>query len=249
MISDFHIILASDKNMVFILQYRKNYIILLTFKLEVYTFIFMKLQCSHKRVGEICSVRTGYTARGRLQPAINGGLLAIQQGDFPQDGNIEPERLSRVDIKGQTDRFLVGQGDVVFRSRGDKNIAVALDDRFTERAVAVLPLFVLRPIADLIQPEYLAWIINLAPSQRYFDRVALKTTIRMVSQSSVKDLEIPIPSLELQRKITTLDDLAERERVLTILAADRRRDLNRLLLKGCIGDQIADNESDMMVKG
>ena len=214
--------------------------------LEVYTSIFMKLHFSHRRVGEICSVHTGYTARGRLQHATHGGLLAIQLGDFPQDGNIVPASLTRVEFEGQTDKFLVGQGDVLFRSRGDRNIAVALDDRFTERAVAVLPLFVLRPIADLIQPEYLAWILNQAPTQRYFDRIALTTTIRMVSRSSVESLEIHIPSLELQRKITTLDDLAERERALTILAADRRRDLNRLLLKGCIGDQIADNESDTM---
>ena len=205
----------------------------------------MKLHFSHRRVGEICSVHTGYTARGRLQPATHGGLLAIQLGDFPQDSNITPARLNRVEFEGQTDKFLVGQGDVLFRSRGERNIAVALDNRFTERAVAVLPLFVLRPITDLIQPEFLAWIINQTPSQRYFDRIALRTTIRMVSRSSVESLEIQIPSLELQRKITNLDDLAERERALTILAADRRRDLNRLLIKGCIGDQIADNESDM----
>ena len=70
----------------------------------------------------------------------------------------------------------------------------------------------------------------------------------MVSRSSVENLEIQIPSLELQRKITSLDDLVERERALAILAADRRRDLNRLLLKGCIRDQIADNESDMEEK-
>ncbi|MXX02512.1 MAG: restriction endonuclease subunit S [Gemmatimonadetes bacterium] len=206
----------------------------------------MKYHLLHKRVGDICSVHSGYTARGRLQPATHSGSLAIQLGDFPQNGKIAPARLTRVEFKGQTDRFLVGQGDVLFRSRGDRNIAVALDGRFTERAVAVLPLYVLRPITDLIQPEYLAWIINLTPSQRYFDRVALKTTIRMVSRSSVESLEIKIPSLELQRKITTLDGLAEREHALTVLAADRRRDLNRLLLKGCIGDQIADNESGLI---
>lgn len=204
----------------------------------------MKLRSSSARIEEVCTIQTGYTARGRLQPATRGGLLAIQLGDFSQDGRIVPERLTRVDFGGHPEKFLVGSGDVLFRSRGEKNIAVALDDRFIERAVAVLPIFILRPRTDVIQPEYLAWAINQASSQRYFDRVALTTTIRMVPRSSLETLEIQIPSLESQCMITALDDLAECERTLTIHAADRRRNLYRLLLESLIRDQTTSDESD-----
>ena len=204
----------------------------------------MKLHFSNTRIGEVCTIQTGYTARGRLQPAPRGGLPAIQLGDFSQDGRIAPDRLTRVDFDGKPDKFLVGPGDVLFRSRGEKNVAVALDDRFVERAVAVLPIFVLRPKPDVILPEYLAWTINQTPSQRYFDRIAARTTIRMVPRSSLETLEIQVPSLELQREISALDALAEREHALTILAADRRRDLNRILLESRIRDQITSDETD-----
>ena len=196
------------------------------------------------RVEEVCTIQTGYTTRGRLQPATRGGQLAIQLGDFSQDGNIVPERLTRVDFEGHTEKFLVGPGDILFRSRGEKNIAVALDDRFNERAVAVLPIFILRPRTDVIQPEFLAWIINQTPSQRYFDRIALTTTIRMVPRASLEALEIQVPSLVLQRQITVLDILAEREHALTILAADRRRYLYRKLLESRIRDQITGSKSN-----
>ena len=191
----------------------------------------MKRHSKNTHIEEVCTIQTGYTARGRLQPATRGGLLAIQLGDLSQDGHILPERLTRVDFDGKPEKFLVGPGDVLFRSRGEKNIAVSLDDRFVERAVAVLPIYILRPRPDVIQPEYLAWIINQVPSQRYFDRVASTTTIRMVPRSSLESLEIQVPSLELQHKITALDALSEREYALSILAADRRRDLYRLLLE------------------
>lgn len=191
----------------------------------------MKLPNLNTRIGEVCTIQTGYTARGRLLSATRGGLLAIQLGDLSQAGHMVPERLTRVDFDGKPEKFLVGPGDVLFRSRGEKNIAVSLDDRFVEPAVAVLPIYILRPRTDVIQPEYLAWIINQVPSQRYFDRVASTTTIRMVPRSSLESLEIQVPSLELQHKITALDALSEREYALSILAADRRRDLNRLLLE------------------
>lgn len=204
----------------------------------------MKLRSSSARIEEVCTIQTGYTARGRLQPATRGGLLAIQLGDFPQDGHIAPDNLTRVDFDGKPEKFLVGPGDVLFRSRGEKNIAVALDDRFFERAVAVLPIFILRPRTDFIQPEYLAWVINQARSQRYFDRLASTTTIRMLPRSSLEMLEIQVPSVELQRQITALDTLAEREYALSILAADRRRALYRLLLENRTRDQMTNDESD-----
>ena len=199
---------------------------------------------SNTCVEEVCTIQSGYTARGRLQPATPGGLLAIQLGDFSQDGHIAPDRLTRVDFDGKPEKFLVGPGDVLFRSRGEKNIAVALDDRFIELAVAVLPIFILRPRTDVIQPEYLAWAINQASSQRYFDRIASTTTIRMLPRSSLEMLEIQVPSLELQRQVTALDTLAECERALTIHAADRRRNLYRLLLESLIRDQTTSDESD-----
>lgn len=204
----------------------------------------MKLHSKNISIREVCTIQTGYTARGRLQPATRGGLPAIQMGDFSQGGHIVPERLTRVDFDGKPEKFLVGPGDVLFRSRGEKNIAVSLDDRFVERAVAVLPIYILRPRTDVIQPEYLAWIINQAPSQRYFDRIASTTTIRMVPRSSLEMLEIQVPSLELQRKITALDTLTGREHALTILAADRRRDFYRLLLESLIKDQLPSDASD-----
>ena len=198
------------------------------------------------RIGDACTILTGYTSRGRLLPAEQEGWLALQLGDVSPDGHVDPDRLTRVAFDDLPERYLVGRGDVIFRSRGEPNIAVALGDRFVERAVAVLPLFVLRPKPEIILPEYLAWAINQPASQRHFDRVARGTTMRMVPRAGLEILEISVPPIDTQRRIVAIDALAEREWSLAILAADKRRALNRLLLKGCIGDQIADNEPDMM---
>ena len=175
------------------------------------------------RIGDACRILTGYTSRGRLQPAEQGGSLVLQLGDVALDGHVDPDRLTRVAFDDLPKRYLVGLGDVIFRSRGVPNIAVALDDRFVERPVAVLPLFVLRPKPEIILPEYLAWVINQPTSQRHFDRVARGTTMRMVPRSGLEILEISVPSIETQRRIVAIDALAERERTLSILAANKRR--------------------------
>ena len=192
------------------------------------------------RIGDVCTILTGYTSRVRLLPAEQGGSLTLQLGDVSLDGHVDPARLTRVAFDDLPARYLVAQGDVIFRSRGEPNIAVALDDRFVERVVAVLPLFVLRPKPEIILPAYLAWVINQPTSQRHFDRVARGTTMRMVPRAGLEILEISIPSIETQSRIVAIDALAERERSLTILAANKRRIITGKILY----DQAAGTDSD-----
>ena len=182
------------------------------------------------RLADACTIHTGYTARGRLEPAAGGGVLAIQLRDISPEGIVDPERLTRVQLDGLADRYFVRTGDVVFRSRGERNTASALDERLQEPALAVLPLMVLRPKRDVVTPEYLAWAINQPPAQRHFDSAARGTNIRMIPRSSLDDLELDVPDIETQGKIVVVDALAERERELTRLAADTRRKMISLLL-------------------
>lgn len=182
------------------------------------------------RLADACTIHIGYTARSRLEPAVAGGVLAIQLRDISPEGVIDPERLSRVQLSGLSDRHFVRAGDVVFRSRGDRNTAAALDERLREPALAVLPLMVLRPHRDVVTPEYLAWAINQPPSQRHFDSTARGTNIRMIPRASLDDLEIDVPDIRSQKLIVAVDALAQRERELSLLAAETRKKLMTLIL-------------------
>jgi hypothetical protein len=182
------------------------------------------------RLADACTIHTGYTARGRLEPMAAGGVLAIQLRDISPEGRIDPERLTRVQLEDLADRYFVRAGDVVFRSRGERNTASALDERLQEPALAVLPLMVLRPNLDVVTPEYLAWAINQPPAQRHFDAAARGTNIRMIPRSSLDDLELDVPDIETQEKIVVVDALAERERLLSQLAAETRRQMMSLIL-------------------
>lgn len=182
------------------------------------------------RLADACTIRTGYTARGRLEQAASGGVLAIQLRDISPDGLVDPEHLTRVQLEDLADRYFVRAGDVVFRSRGERNTAFALDERLREPALAVLPLMVLRPKRDVVTPKYLAWAINQPPAQRHFDVAARGTNIRMIPRSSLDDLELDIPDIETQEKIVSVNALAERERELSQLAAETRRKMMSLIL-------------------
>ncbi len=182
----------------------------------------------------------GYTARGRLESADYGGVLTVQLRDLPSHGLVSPESLTRVSLKGPLDRYLISAGDVVFRSRGERNTALALDNRYTEPVLAILPLIILRPKPKIIFPAYLAWIINQPPAQRHFDHAARGTNLRMIPRSCLNDLEIDVPGIETQRRIVAVDALVEREQSLSVLAAEKRSRLTRMMLRGQARGQYLD---------
>lgn len=182
------------------------------------------------RLPSVCSIDPGFSARARLEPAAAGGMAAIQLRDVAQDGSVDLDRLTRVSANLAAERYLVHPGDVVFRSRGDWNTAFAINESFSEPALAVMPLFILRPKAGVVMPEYLAWAINQAPAQRHFDAEAQGGNMRMISRSTLETLDLDIPDLAAQRRIVEIDRLARRERELSLELAAKHRQIIALRL-------------------
>ena len=189
----------------------------------------MRLQSS-TLLTDACKIQTGFTARGRLDSAEHGNVLALQLRDVVPDGSIDFNNLTRIDLKPVPEKYLVRCGDVVFRSRGDRTTAAVIDTPLPLPALAVLPLMILRPDPQVLSGAYLAWVINQEPAQRHFEESAQGTSLRMVSRSSLENLDIAIPSIETQQRILQLDALARQERDLAQLLTHLRHELIRRLL-------------------
>ena len=190
------------------------------------------------RLSDICAVQIGYTVRRRIRRAQDG-VLAVQLRDVPPGGSVDPAGLTRLQVGAVPERYLVGSGDVLFRSRSESNTACALDDRFGGPALAMLPLFILRPDPDVVLAEFVAWAINQPRAQRHFDRFARGTNLRMIPRAVLTGLEVTLPGLEVQRSVVALDALARRERTLSIRAAEERRQLYTRILQDLVTQPVS----------
>ena len=182
------------------------------------------------RLARACTIQTGFTARGRLDPAEHGNILALQLRDVAANGTINPNNLTRIHLDPIPEKYLVSAGEVVFRSRSESMSAAVIDAPLPLPALAVLPLMILRPDTQVLSGAYLAWAINQAPAQRYLEESAQGTSLRMVSRSSLENLEIAVPGLETQERILQIAALAERERDLAHQLSLKRHELIRRML-------------------
>ncbi|GLS37824.1 hypothetical protein GCM10010869_34180 [Mesorhizobium tianshanense] len=189
-------------------------------------------------------IQSGYTARTGLSATADGGVPAIQLRDVKDEGAFDPSGLPRYALSGSFDRYWAGAGDILFRSRGERNTATMIAPEAQGAAIAMLPLLILRPHRDIVEPAYLAWFINQPETQRYFDKCARGTRLRMIPKRCLDELEVPVPDLQTQLLIVEIDALARRERELAQRLSELKSEyLSFALLAHVRNAQRHDNET------
>lgn len=184
------------------------------------------------QLSKLCDIHSGYTARGRLGPSLEGGVPALRMRNVSTDGEALGPGAQRYDLGNLPDRYFVRGGEVVFRSRGEPNTAAVVSNALPEAAAVIVPLVILRPDRERLLPEYLAWAVNQPNAQFRLGVRAQGTSLRMIPIAVLKNLDIAVPDLATQQRIVDLNALIQQEgRLLRQLAARREG-----LVSGLLGE-------------
>lgn len=176
----------------------------------------------NKKLAEVAEIRMGYSFRSRIEGAPEGNWSVVQMKDIDEDSRLHYEALVTIQADLGSPKQVLQKGDLVFRSRGQINTA-ALVDREIDQVLLASPLLLVRPKRDVV-PQYLQWWINTPATQAALSELAEGTSVRMVSKESLQKLEVPVPSLEIQKAIAELASMAAREQeLLAELSRLRRR--------------------------
>ena len=181
---------------------------------------------------EVCEVQMGFSARERMAPVARG-IRAIQQSDISSEGTFHGSGSLTVDPGIGSSRHFVRSGDVLLRSRGTSVAAWAVSDELRDAAVALSPLYILRPATDSLHAGYLAWLLMRPAAQAHFARESVGSNLKMIRRSSIESIPIELPSLRVQYAVASAADLATRELDLDTRLAHLRNDRTALRLDAC----------------
>lgn len=181
------------------------------------------------KLKDIASVQMGHSFRSRLEPDLNGNISVIQMKDLTEDNRLNAQELVQIDMQGLKEHHRVKTNDVAFRSRGLTNTA-ALIELSINSAVIAAPLLRIRVENDSVLPAYLCWFINQSSSQSTLLSKATGTAVRMIGKPVLEDLEIVLPSLEVQHKIITINRLSIDEKKIMNTLAEKKGVLTEAIL-------------------
>ena len=179
-----------------------------------------------------------------MRTALNGAYHVIHIKDLDLEEQFKDEvierggtapyvwsgNLDRVTPAGDAGRYRVRQGDVLFLSRGQRTCAVPILEPL-QNTIASYYFYILRPNAERINPEYLAWFINQPTTQMCLERQLHGSHIKIIPKSAFEQLEVVLPPLSTQHTIVKLERLRQKEDlIMRRLALARKRLINGVAL-------------------
>lgn len=177
----------------------------------------------------LASIQTGHSFRSKLEPDTDGNISVIQMKDLTEDNRLNSEELVQIDLQDLKEHHRVKINDLAFRSRGQTNTAAIIDQQLKDTVIAA-PLLRIRVESNLILPAYLCWFINQPSSQAMLQSKATGTAVRMIGISALEELEVVVPSLDIQQKIIKIYQLSIDEQKLMNALAKKKEVLTDAIL-------------------
>ena len=189
------------------------------------------------KLKDIASVQMGYSFRSRLEPDQKGNIAVIQMKNLTEDNLVDHQSLSLVKLNDFKEHHKAELNDLVFRSRGQTNTAALINEKIGPSVVAA-PLLRIRIEKNSILPAYLCWFINQPSSQIFIQSKSNSSAMRMTGKSVLEDLEIVLPSIEIQQRIVALEKLSSQEQhLMSKLRNNKRQLMNKILRKLAVTTQ------------
>lgn len=190
---------------------------------------------------DLADIKSGYTFRKAIK-GDTGDYRVLRIKDIRQsdatDNQEQKSPLPRIFWEHTKPPPRLSAGDIALPGRGERHFAMLFDkERINyltgDDAQGIIPsnqIYTIRikPGAQRVLPEYLAWFLNRKEARTFFTSRLGGTSIPILSRENLGKLSVSVPSIKTQQKIIELDQLWQEEnRLYSELLDNRRR-----ILKG-----------------
>ncbi len=161
-------------------------------------------------LGNVSEIQVGYQSREAIRAHPNGSYWLIQARDFDKQHQVQWSNLIQFTPSGNTSKYELKPGDVLFLAKGQENFA-CLVNQSRPNTLAANTFYILRARPGSILPDYLAWWLNQTSAQEWIRLNRSGSSLPFLSVSALSRIEVPIPGIEIQRKIGDLEMLRKKE--------------------------------------
>lgn len=162
-----------------------------------------------KFLKSIASIQTGFFGR----PMEEGDVVYLQVKHFDEDGILKSDLHGDIPLEKIPSKHLLQNGDILFASKGAKNFAAVFENHFPP-SVASTSFFVFKLTTMDVLPNYLAWYLNHPSTLTSIKSFARGTSTPSISKEALENLEITIPSQDVQKVILAVTKLYKKEKSL-----------------------------------
>jgi hypothetical protein len=159
----------------------------------------------------VSSIVPGHPFRGAMPISIDSGIRVVQMKDLLESGKINWAATTQVSLESKKEPDWLTDGDILFAARSTRNIA-SLVESCPPNVLAAPYFYVIRLNQKKVLPKFVMWQLNQGPLQKYFQRESEGSITKSIKKSSLEEVEIAVPSIEIQQKIISMAEIFDREK-------------------------------------
>ena len=185
--------------------------------------IFMSNLKKSLKLSDLAEIRTGFTFREKIEEVESGNAHVLQIKDIRNIATdtcgytLYADALPQIDWQGK-DNAKVSPESVLLPCRGDylkAHFFIGNQDQSTTLPLIVSSQFLILTPNINVLPEYLCWYLNQPHVQYELRKESQGSKMPMLSVSSVSQLEVEVPNIDIQQHIIELNRIWEQEQILT----------------------------------
>lgn len=178
----------------------------------------------HQRLKHIADITFGlHVLRSEIErkPAE---IKYLNGGHFDQNSQPSKFHHSYLAPNKRIKKYLLQHQDVLLAGKGYRNFAWTYHEDFGPSVPSSM-FYVIRANSSIILPEYLTLILNTHKIQDKLRLTGLGVAIPSIPKTELKEIKIPIPSIERQKKLIEIAKLHQREINLTKQILQKKTDI------------------------
>lgn len=185
-----------------------------------------------KKIESLSSVSFGVN----YSPVEAGNVRIVQAKSIDDSGVYKPEYDSFAPQDKLSEKDFLTEGDLLFPAKGSNHFTYVVK-REDLPAVASSVFFIIRVNPEKILPEFLAWCLRTPRTRHRIDVISEGSTISSIPIKEFRKLKVPVPKLEVQKKVIELQVLQIGYKMYVEKLTEKIELLNNEISKQLIGEK------------
>ena len=194
------------------------------------------------KLKEIAAVRTGLVLSRKKASPYDEQKKCYRQitlKSFSNSTTLQGEYFDEfISTESIDDKYISKVGDIAIRLR-KPNIAAYIDEKSASLVIPSL-ICVIRVKESNVNSAFLAYYLNSTPVRKMLEREIKGTTIPMIKTKDVENIEVVLPSLEVQNKTVEMMSLAAKEIELTKKLIRHKEQFSQAVLDKTVTNSMKD---------
>lgn len=155
----------------------------------------------NQKLKNIAEIISGYSFRVSVFDYPLGDTIFLQSRNLLKNMTLDLNTDLRLDFKGVKTKAFTKRNDILLGSKGNPTVGYVESD---DKILVSSSIYIIRVNDQAVLPKFLAIYLDSTKGHNELNKITLGGYIKGISKTNLEELEIPIPSKDIQKKMISL---------------------------------------------